>query len=110
NLTVVPGSTITLSAGATGTPPLNYQWQLSGTNLTGGTASILVVNNVQAQNTGIYTVYVMNASGTASASGTLSLGLPFSSVAGKYAGLIQPTNADPNMTGVIRVTTTKKGS
>ncbi|MDD1748380.1 MAG: immunoglobulin domain-containing protein [Methanothrix sp.] len=39
NKTVVAGQTATFSITATGTPPLYYQWQKNGSNITGATSS-----------------------------------------------------------------------
>ena len=67
--TVNAGSSVTLSVGATGTGPLVYQWFLNGTNLTGAiTSTNYVINNVQAANTGNYSVLVSNPFGSLSSS------------------------------------------
>ena len=64
---VTAGSSVTLNVGASGTGPLVYQWFLNGTNLTGVTTSTnYVINNVQAANTGNYSVLVSNPFGSLS--------------------------------------------
>jgi alpha-tubulin suppressor-like RCC1 family protein len=60
---VLLGSNATLTAAASGTPPLNYQWQLNGTNLTGATSTNLVLISAQFTNEGNYTLVISNAVG-----------------------------------------------
>lgn len=60
---IYAGDTLTLSVDAGGTPVLNYQWQLEGTNLPGATASVLS-KVVSTKDSGNYTVVVGNAHGT----------------------------------------------
>jgi hypothetical protein len=62
---VLPGSTMTMNVSATGDAPLAYQWRFNGTNINGATGFSLVLNNVQATNSGSYTVLVTNAAGWA---------------------------------------------
>ncbi len=74
SLTVFSGHDATLSAAATGTPPLCFQWQRGGTNLPGSTNPVLILNAVQAADAGHYSVVVSNVYGTAvSGSATLSV-------------------------------------
>lgn len=72
------GQTLSFTVGVTGTPPLIYQWefgtnQLDETNLVNGgqfsgtTNMTLTVANLQATNTGYYTVIVTNDWGSTSA-------------------------------------------
>jgi hypothetical protein len=65
-LSAYSGTTTLLSAGVTGAPPLNYQWKLNGTNLVGATNALLTVTDLQAINSGLYTVVASNSLGTAS--------------------------------------------
>ncbi len=61
--------TLRLSVTVTGTPPFAYQWQLAGTNLTGGgrftgvNEPQLVVTNLQCADAGVYCVQVTNLFG-----------------------------------------------
>jgi uncharacterized protein YjbI with pentapeptide repeats len=64
NQTVVVGGTATFTVTATGTPPLNYQWNLNGTNLSRATNTSLMLTNVQLNQAGNYTVLVTNAYGS----------------------------------------------
>src|SRR5882724_12765528 len=54
-----------------GSPPLSYQWQLNGTNLSGATNPVLNLANIQPTNGGNYSVVVTNASGSATSSNAL---------------------------------------
>ncbi len=61
----VYGSNLVLSVAATGSGTLTYQWQLNGANILGATNSTLTVNSLQFTNAGLYTVTVVNTSGSA---------------------------------------------
>ena len=55
NLTKTEGETAVFTCSAVGTPPvLDYQWRFNGSVLAGEVTSILVVSNVQRQNSGKY--------------------------------------------------------
>ncbi len=58
------GGSALFAVTARGSFPLNYQWQLNGTNLAGATASQLAISNVVLRNAGTYRVVVSNAWGT----------------------------------------------
>lgn len=76
--TVDAGTTVTLTAAATGTSRVSYQWQRNGADLPGQTNATLVLSNVQTTDTGDYVVVARNLSGsTASRPATLVvLGAP----------------------------------
>jgi len=58
------GGYITFSVTASGTSPLNYQWYFNTTTaLSGATAAILTLTNLQTTNAGNYTVAVANSAG-----------------------------------------------
>ncbi|TAL05147.1 MAG: hypothetical protein EPO07_04030 [Verrucomicrobia bacterium] len=61
--TVYVGTNVALSVLGSGVAPLAYQWQRSGTNLTGETASSLSIPNAQVSNSGNYSVVVTNSLG-----------------------------------------------
>jgi Chondroitinase B/Immunoglobulin domain len=64
----------TFTVGVTGDLPLKYQWFFNATNAIGINTNFLTLNNVQATNTGNYTVVITNASGsTTSAPAVLTL-------------------------------------
>ena len=71
------GSTVTLTAAATGSNPLGYQWRFNGADIAGGTNPSLVLTNVQGTNAGSYRFIVTNAFGFAlSSNAVLALTLP----------------------------------
>ena len=65
---VLAGQSATFSVAATGTPPLNYQWLLGGTNISGATTNPLVLANVQSANAGNYFVVISNFAGSVTSS------------------------------------------
>ncbi len=82
--TVPPGGTAMFSVGATGTPPLSYQWRRDDTILAGATRSACSLTNVQAAEQGNYTVVITNGFGSVtSAPAALVI----------FGGSFVPTNA-----------------
>ena len=65
NQVLAAGGTLTLSATATGTGPLTYQWFKDSRWLAGATNTTLVVSNTGVINAGTYSVLVTNAGGVA---------------------------------------------
>jgi hypothetical protein len=72
-LTVQPGNqfptnggTIWLHARAVGVQPMNYQWQLNGTNLLNATNADLTITNAQLNNSGQYRALASNKLGSVS--------------------------------------------
>ena len=65
---VLAGQTATLSVTAGGTLPLNFQWRLGGTNISGATTNPLVLANVQLTNAGDYSVVITNIAGSVTSS------------------------------------------
>jgi hypothetical protein len=63
--TVNCGDTVSFQTLATGTVPLNYQWQLEGTNLPNATNLVLALASVIGDNAGAYTVVAANPVGSA---------------------------------------------
>ena len=64
NLIVTNGADAAFSAGASGAPPLYFQWQCNGTNLPGAVNSNLTLTGVTFAQAGIYAVVVTNAAGS----------------------------------------------
>jgi pectate lyase len=65
NQTVFPGASASFSVSASGSTPLNYQWYFNtNTAIAGANSATLTVNNVQATNTGTYSVTVNNLAGS----------------------------------------------
>ncbi|MGZ4963234.1 MAG: immunoglobulin domain-containing protein, partial [Limisphaerales bacterium] len=61
-------STLVLSATASGTDPLSYQWRFNGTPIAAATTSTLTITNVQAAAAGSYSVVITNVFGTVTSS------------------------------------------
>src|SRR5262249_53665257 len=61
--TNVVGATAAFSVGATGTPPLVYQWRRGAVDLPGETNSTLVFTNLQSSHQAPYSVVVSNVDG-----------------------------------------------
>ena len=59
------GASVALFVGASGSPPLNYQWLLNGTSIDGATNTSLVLPVAQPLNSGDYQVIVGNQVGFA---------------------------------------------
>lgn len=64
NQTVFVNDTAIFNVAATGSLPLNYQWNLNGVVLDGATNASLKLVNVQTNQAGIYMVQVTNAFGS----------------------------------------------
>jgi hypothetical protein len=80
---VTNGSPVSLNVTASGTPPLNYQWRLNGTNLmdnanvSGSSTTNLTIAVAGSANAGIYSVTVSSPYGTATSSNAmLTVGFP----------------------------------
>jgi hypothetical protein len=61
---VLVGSNAIFQAEVSGTPPLNFQWLRSGTNLPGAIAPMLAFNSVQPDDAGAFQLLVGNAYGS----------------------------------------------
>lgn len=88
NQTVIVGSTVTFNVSAGGTAPLEYQWNISGTNINGATNATLVLTNVQFGQSGNYSVSITN-----------SFGLTNSAVAVLVVNPLPP--CDPVPSGIV---------
>ena len=74
---VAQGANVTLSASASGTGPLSFQWLLNGAALAQATDAALSLTNVQAANAGGYAVTVSSPFGSAySSNAVLTVDLP----------------------------------
>jgi len=72
--TVNLGTAASFGVTASGTAPLNYQWQFGGANISGATTNPFVVANVQLTNSGDYAVVISNFVGSVTSSlATLSV-------------------------------------
>jgi hypothetical protein len=61
---VANGSTVTITASASGTPPFAYQWQFNGSAIAGATNAALDLFNIGTTQAGSYAVVVSNAFGS----------------------------------------------
>ena len=100
NQTAVVGSNVTFSVTATGTG-LSYQWLFNGSVI--GTDSSLTLNNVTTSQSGLYTVIVNGAAGSATNSATLTVNVPVSVTA---APVSQTTVVGSNVTFSVTATGT----
>ena len=65
-VTVTAGASATFSVTATGTSPLNYQWQMNGANISGATSSSYnIASTTTAQSGESFTAMVSNSAGSA---------------------------------------------
>ena len=72
NQTVSVGGSATFSVQASGTPPLSFQWQRNGFDMTGATASSFTVQSAQLSDDGdLFRCVVSNAFGTATSNAAL---------------------------------------
>ena len=99
--TVTAGANATFSVTATGTAPLNYQWQFNGQNLVnsahivGATSSVLTIVNAGAADVGSYQVVVSNAFGTTNST-SVTLSVPQQNCTPAPAGLMAWYKAEGN--------------
>ncbi len=104
NQTVLLGATVIFSVAASGTPPLSYQWQFSGTNLDSALAEALSLTNVQPEQAGGYSVVVTNVAGSATSTvATLT-------VLGPPAVTLQPTNQTALVGATVTFSVAASGS
>lgn len=59
--TVIADTTVTFTAGATGTMPFAYQWRKNGDPIAGATKPIFALENVTVSQSGEYSVQISNA-------------------------------------------------
>ena len=66
--TLHAGEPLTLAVAASGGSPLNYQWQIGGTNIAAANSTNFTVNAAAASDAGNYSVVITNAFGTTTSS------------------------------------------
>ena len=62
NIYVLVGTTLAISAGASGTSAISYQWKFNGTNIANATSPTLALPNIALNQSGNYTLVLSNAS------------------------------------------------
>ena len=94
---VSPGSNVTFSVAAGGTPPPSYQWRFNGNNILGAVSSAYAITNAQTTNTGTYDVIIANNYGSVtSPPALLSVVLPFA-----ISGQVLDVNGTSGLPGVL---------
>lgn len=63
NVYVLVNTTLAISAGATGTSDIAYQWQFKGTNILGANSPTLALSKIATNQAGNYTLVISNATG-----------------------------------------------
>ncbi len=58
---ILPGKFHFFTVGASGTPPLYYQWQKDGTNIPNATIATYLIPSATSNHTGVYSVIVSNS-------------------------------------------------
>ncbi len=72
---VAPGQPVAFTVGVNGAPPFFYQWRKNSNDIAGATNEIYTINSAQPADEGFYSVFVTNASGSAtSADASLTVG------------------------------------
>ena len=66
--TIATGSNAVFTVTAAGTAPLAYQWRFAGTNISGASAGVFTINNVQLTNAGDYSALITNSVGSVTSS------------------------------------------
>ncbi|HEY5909890.1 MAG TPA: immunoglobulin domain-containing protein [Verrucomicrobiae bacterium] len=89
DLTIAVGANATFVVSASGAPPLAYQWQVNGIDITGATLSSYTVLNAQPANEGNYAVVVRNSGGTVT------------SAAARLTVLYPPVITDPPLSQTV---------
>ena len=77
NLSVNQGQAASFSVTATGTSPMNYQWQKNGTAISGATEGSYSIANAQATAVAAYTAVVTNVAGSSTSSAAYSTSSAF---------------------------------
>lgn len=69
--TVAAGTSVTLTAVATGSPSPTYQWRRNGVNMSGATSSTYTISSLSISTTGTYTVVASNSAGSVTSGGAV---------------------------------------
>ncbi len=104
------GGTATFSVVASGSGTLSYQWQRDSTDLTGKTASTIILTNVQVADAGSYRVIVTNTLGGTAASATSNAAVLGVNVAPTITAQPQALAVGVGGSGSFAVTATGNGT
>ena len=107
------GDEITLSVGAEGAQPLEYQWMLNGVNVSGGTNADLDITDVQPKQAGAYTVVVSNTFGSVTSDPApleVIADQTMKAVEGSYYGTIGGDTFAVSTAGTISIKVLPKGN
>jgi len=106
-VSLYPTQTTSFTAVGGGNPPLYYQWQLNGTNLTdngnfiGSLSNMLTVANITNAEAGNYTIVVSNSLGTATSAPAILTVLPtFPPIQPITTSTFEPQGQDWNTAGI----------
>jgi len=97
------GGTISLTAAATGTVPLSYQWQCNNSSLAGATNPALTLANATTANSGNYRLIVTNVGGRATST------VAVATVMATPKMLVAPTSVFTNLGGRAVLSATVSG-
>jgi hypothetical protein len=109
SITTPPGTNATFAVGVWGVVPMGYTWWFNRAPLTGRTNSTLTITNVQARDSGFYSVVVTNRDGMAASQAAL-LKLPDQAVLSAPAAMPEggfqlSLEGTPNLTYAIDTST-----
>jgi hypothetical protein len=77
NQTVNVGGTANFSVTVSSSKPVSYHWLLNGTNIYAATNISLVLTNIQASNSGLFSIVVSNSFGSANSSNAVLQVVPY---------------------------------
>ena len=103
--TLPAGSDVGFIVFKSGTASTTYQWNFNGVNLPGATNSTLNLTNVQANQSGTYSVLLTNAAGNVTSSNAfLSVRVPDPSAFEPFAPATTPYSPGANLVGQTNTT------
>ncbi|MGA3282934.1 MAG: immunoglobulin domain-containing protein [Verrucomicrobiota bacterium] len=102
NLTIFGGGNLAFAANLVGSVPMNYQWQLNGTNIVGATNALLTLTNLQWSSEGVYSLVVSNQYGVTTSSNAV-LTVPRSWVVAWGRNTYGQTNVPTSLTNAMAI-------
>ena len=92
NLTVAAGQSASFTVTASGTAPLQYQWQRNGVNIAGATSPTYTFNTIGADNGATFRAVVSNSAGSATSNAATLTVLINSAPTGTITAPVNGTN------------------